>query len=226
MGEQIPKAGGPTVVVENRPGGGMTIGTEAAAARRAGRQHRAAGRQRLRRSTWRLEARQLHARATSSRSAISPRRRCRSWCRPRRRGRRCRSWSPTPRPIPARSPSPAAGPRPRCMSPSRCSASPPRSTSTTCPMAAAAPPINALMGGHVQAVWADYPTVVSQLKSGTLRALVTTSPKRTRRAARRADHGTRPASPNTRPRFSTGSSRRRRRRPRRSRSCPTCWSPR
>ena len=34
------------------------------------------------------------------------------------------------------------------------------------------------MGGHVQAVWADYPTVVSQLKSGTLRALVTTSPKR------------------------------------------------
>src|SRR2546421_3293209 len=31
MGEQIQKAGGPTVVVENRPGGGMTIGTEAAA---------------------------------------------------------------------------------------------------------------------------------------------------------------------------------------------------
>src|SRR4051812_44632822 len=31
MGEQMQKAGGPTVVVENRPGGGMTIGTEAAA---------------------------------------------------------------------------------------------------------------------------------------------------------------------------------------------------
>src|SRR5579862_6341724 len=31
LGEQIQKAGGPTVVVENRPGGGMTIGTEAAA---------------------------------------------------------------------------------------------------------------------------------------------------------------------------------------------------
>jgi tripartite-type tricarboxylate transporter receptor subunit TctC len=41
-----------------------------------------------------------------------------------------------------------------------------------------APAINALMGGHVQAVWADYPTVVSQLKAGTLRALITTSPKR------------------------------------------------
>ena len=46
------------------------------------------------------------------------------------------------------------------------------------PYGGTAPAINALMGGHVQAVWADYPTVVSQLKSGTLRGLVTTSPKR------------------------------------------------
>ena len=30
LGEQIAKAGGPTVVVENRPGGGTTIGTDAA----------------------------------------------------------------------------------------------------------------------------------------------------------------------------------------------------
>jgi tripartite-type tricarboxylate transporter receptor subunit TctC len=34
------------------------------------------------------------------------------------------------------------------------------------------------MGGHVTATWADYPTVVSQLKAGTLRGLVTTSGKR------------------------------------------------
>ncbi len=34
------------------------------------------------------------------------------------------------------------------------------------------------MGGHVTAVWADYPTVVSQLKAGTLRGLVTSSAKR------------------------------------------------
>ena len=47
------------------------------------------------------------------------------------------------------------------------------------PYGGTAPAINALMGGHVQAVWADYPTVVSQLKGGTLRALVITSPKRT-----------------------------------------------
>jgi tripartite-type tricarboxylate transporter receptor subunit TctC len=46
------------------------------------------------------------------------------------------------------------------------------------PYGGTAPSINALMGGHVQAVWADYPTVVSQLKTGTLRGLLTTSPKR------------------------------------------------
>ena len=46
------------------------------------------------------------------------------------------------------------------------------------PYGGTAPSINALVGGHVQAVWADYPTVVGQLKAGTLRGLVTTSPKR------------------------------------------------
>jgi tripartite-type tricarboxylate transporter receptor subunit TctC len=34
------------------------------------------------------------------------------------------------------------------------------------------------MGNHVAAVWADYPTVVSQLQAGTLRGLVTTSKAR------------------------------------------------
>jgi len=43
------------------------------------------------------------------------------------------------------------------------------------PYGGTAPAINALMGNHVAAVWADYPTVVSQLASGTLRGLVTTS---------------------------------------------------
>jgi tripartite-type tricarboxylate transporter receptor subunit TctC len=45
------------------------------------------------------------------------------------------------------------------------------------PYGGTAPAINALMGGHVQAVWADYPTVVGQIKAGTLRALATTSPE-------------------------------------------------
>jgi len=46
---------------------------------------------------------------------------------------------------------------------------------TYVPYGGTAPAINALMGNHVAAVWADYSTVVSQLASGTLRALVTTS---------------------------------------------------
>jgi len=46
------------------------------------------------------------------------------------------------------------------------------------PYPGTAPSINALMGGHVHAVWADYPTVVSALKAGTLRGLVTTASKR------------------------------------------------
>jgi tripartite-type tricarboxylate transporter receptor subunit TctC len=37
------------------------------------------------------------------------------------------------------------------------------------------PAINTLMGGHVSAVVADFPTVVPHLKSGTLRGLVTAS---------------------------------------------------
>jgi tripartite-type tricarboxylate transporter receptor subunit TctC len=49
---------------------------------------------------------------------------------------------------------------------------------TYVPYGGTAPSINALMGGHVTSVFADYPTVVSQLKSGTLRGLVTTSPAR------------------------------------------------
>jgi tripartite-type tricarboxylate transporter receptor subunit TctC len=46
------------------------------------------------------------------------------------------------------------------------------------PYGGTAPAINTLMGGHVAAVWADYPTVVSQLQAGTLRGLVTTAPAR------------------------------------------------
>jgi tripartite-type tricarboxylate transporter receptor subunit TctC len=49
---------------------------------------------------------------------------------------------------------------------------------TFVPFAGTAPAINSLMGGHVTAVFADYPTVVGHLKSGTLRALLTASPKR------------------------------------------------
>lgn len=46
---------------------------------------------------------------------------------------------------------------------------------TYVPYGGTAPAINALLGGHVQAVVADFPTVAGQLKSGTLRPLVTAS---------------------------------------------------
>jgi tripartite-type tricarboxylate transporter receptor subunit TctC len=49
---------------------------------------------------------------------------------------------------------------------------------TYVPYGGTAPSINALMGGHVSSVFADYPTVVSALKSGTLRGLLTSSPTR------------------------------------------------
>ena len=49
---------------------------------------------------------------------------------------------------------------------------------TYVPYGGTAPAINALVGGHVTAVFADYPTVVSQLKSGNLRGLVTASQTR------------------------------------------------
>src|SRR5262249_61327663 len=54
----------------------------------------------------------------------------------------------------------------------------PNITIPSVPSGGTAPAINALMGNHVAAVWADYPTVVSQLQSGTLRGLVTTSKAR------------------------------------------------
>jgi tripartite-type tricarboxylate transporter receptor subunit TctC len=41
-----------------------------------------------------------------------------------------------------------------------------------------APAINALLGGHLTSVYADYPTVVEQLKAGALRALAVGSRKR------------------------------------------------
>src|SRR5262245_7233470 len=49
---------------------------------------------------------------------------------------------------------------------------------TFVPFPGTAPAINTLMGGHVTAVFADYPTVVGHLQNGTLRGLVTASAKR------------------------------------------------
>jgi tripartite-type tricarboxylate transporter receptor subunit TctC len=83
-------------------------------------------------------------------------------------------------------------------------------TMTYVPYGGTAPAINALMGGHVTSVFADYPTVVAQLQSGALRGLVTTSPARvpTLPDVPTLDET---GSPSTTPRSSTASWRRRRR---------------
>lgn len=49
---------------------------------------------------------------------------------------------------------------------------------TFVPYTGSGPAINTLLGGHITAVMADYPTIVPHLKSGALRGLVTVSPKR------------------------------------------------
>jgi len=49
---------------------------------------------------------------------------------------------------------------------------------TYVPYGGSAPAINALLGSHVAAVWADYPTVVTQLQSSRLRGLLTASASR------------------------------------------------
>jgi tripartite-type tricarboxylate transporter receptor subunit TctC len=49
---------------------------------------------------------------------------------------------------------------------------------TYVPFGGNAPAINALLGGHLTSVYADYPTVVEQIKAGSLRALAVGSRKR------------------------------------------------
>jgi tripartite-type tricarboxylate transporter receptor subunit TctC len=49
---------------------------------------------------------------------------------------------------------------------------------TFVPFPGSGPVINSLLGGHISSAVADYPTLVPHMKSGTLRGLVTASPKR------------------------------------------------
>jgi len=176
LGEQIGKAGGPTVVVENRPGGGMTIGTEAAARAEPDG------------NTVLLVANAFVVNAAMKRGNTT-----------------LASFEPicylaaTPMPLVVQGSSPwktvqelVADAKAHPGKITFASGGPATSLHVAIevlklatkidinyvPYGGTAPAINALMGGHVQAVWADYPTVVSHLKGGTLRALVSTSPKR------------------------------------------------
>jgi tripartite-type tricarboxylate transporter receptor subunit TctC len=175
LGEQIAKAGGPTVVVENRPGGGMMIGIDAAA------------RSEPDGNTLLLAANAFVVNAAMKRNNMSL-----SHFEPV-----CYLAS-SPMPLVVQSSAPwktakelVADAKANPGKITFASGGPATSLHVAIevlrletkidinyvPYGGTAPAINALMGGHVQAVWADYPTIVSYLKSGTLRALVSTSPK-------------------------------------------------
>ena len=176
MGEQIAKQGGPTVVVENRPGGGMNIGTEAAARAEPDG------------NTVLLVANAFTVNMAMKRGNFT-----------------LASFEPvcnlasTPMPLVVQSSSPwktvqelvdyakanpgkftfaSGGPATSLHVAIEVLRLATKIETNYVPYGGSGPAINALIGGHVQAVWADYPTVVSHIKNGTLRALATTSPKR------------------------------------------------
>ena len=176
LSEQIAKAGGPTVVVENRPGGGAMIGIEAAA-----------------RAEPDGNTPLLAANAFTVNSAM------------KRNNMSLAQFEPVchlasaPMPLVVQASAPwktvqelIADAKAKPGKITFASGGPATSLHVAIevlrlaskidinyvPYGGTAPAINVLIGGHVQAVWADYPTVVPYLKAGTLRALVSTSPKR------------------------------------------------
>jgi tripartite-type tricarboxylate transporter receptor subunit TctC len=176
LGEQVGKAGGPTVLVENRPGGGTVIGTEAAM------------RSEPDGNTLLLVANGFVVNAAQKKGNYT-----------------LASFEPvcylasTPMPLVVQSSSPwktvqelvdyakanpgkftfaSGGPNTSLHVAIEVLKLATKIDVNYVPYGGSGPAINALVGGHVQAVWADYPTVVSHIKSGTLRALATTSAKR------------------------------------------------
>jgi tripartite-type tricarboxylate transporter receptor subunit TctC len=174
MAEQIGRAQGPTVVVENRPGGGTVIGTESVE-RAEPDGH-----------TVLLVANSFVANPALKRASYDPTRSFEPVC----------YLAATPMVLVVLASSPyrtlndlIAAARAKPGEIAFASGGPGSSLHvaievlkaaaninvTYVPYGGTAPAINALMGNHVAAVWADYPTVVSQLSSGALRGLVTTS---------------------------------------------------
>ena len=177
LGEQIGKTGGPTVVVEDRPGGGAMIGIDAAA------------RSAPDGNTLLLSANAFTVNAAMKRNNMS-----------------LANFEPvcqlatTPMPLVVQDKAPwktvqelIADAKANPGKITFASGGPATSLHVAIevmrlaskidvnyvPYGGTAPAVNTLLGGHVQAVWADYPTIVPHLKSGVLRALVSTSPKRT-----------------------------------------------
>jgi len=176
MADQVGRAQGVTMLVENRPGGGTTIGTEAVA--------RAAPDG----STVLLVANSFVVNAALKKGNYDVSTSFEPVCQ----------LASTPILIVARSDSPyksiddfiaAARASPGALS---VAGSPSSSLQiayevfkraanvelTYVPFGGTGPAINNLMGGHVVAVSADYPTTVPHLRSGALRPLVTAAAKR------------------------------------------------
>ena len=177
MGEQIGRTQGPTVVVENRPGGGTVIGTEAVA-----RAEPDGG-------TVLLIANSFVVNPALKKQNYDPVTSFEPICQ----------LAATPIVLVVTGASPyrtladlIAAARAKPGELSLASGGPASSlhfafevlkraaniNMTYVPYGSTAPAINALVGGHVTAVFADYPTVVSQLKAGSLRGLVTASQAR------------------------------------------------
>ncbi|MFL6936353.1 MAG: Bug family tripartite tricarboxylate transporter substrate binding protein [Xanthobacteraceae bacterium] len=178
MAEQVGRMHGPAILVENRPGGGTLIGTEAAA--------RAAPDG----NTLLLVANSFVINAVLKRQSYDPLTSFEPICH----------LAATPIVLVVNAASPyrtladlVAAARGKPGELSLASGGPASSlhvafevvkraadvNMTYVPYGGSAPAINALLGGHVTSVFADYPTIVNQLKSGALRALVTASPART-----------------------------------------------
>jgi tripartite-type tricarboxylate transporter receptor subunit TctC len=176
LGEQIQKAGGPTVVVESRPGGGMTIGTEAAARAEPDG------------NTVLLVANAFTVNMAMKRGNFTLAN-FEPIC----------NFATTPMPLVVMNSAPwktvqelVADAKANPGKITFASGGPATSLHIAIevlrlatkidinyvPYGGTAPAATALMGGHVHAIWADFPTIYPQLKSGAMRALVSTSPKR------------------------------------------------
>src|SRR5262245_27071071 len=166
IAEQIGRVQGPTVVVENRPGGGTMIGTEMVA--------RAAPDG----TTLLMVANAFVVNPALKKGSIDPSTSFEPVCQ----------LAATPMVLVVKGDAPyraladlLAAARARPGELSLASGGPATSlhiafevlkraaniNMTYVPYGGTAPAINALLGGHVTSVFADYPTVVSQLKSGT-----------------------------------------------------------
>jgi tripartite-type tricarboxylate transporter receptor subunit TctC len=176
MSEQVPKDGGPNVLIENRPGGGTLIGTEAAAKADPDG------------STVVLVANSFVINPQLGRGNYDIEKSFEPVCYLAGTPmvlvvQGSAPWKTVQELVAAMKEKPgmafaSGGPASSLHVAIEVLRLATNTTISYVPYGGTAPAVNALMGGHVQAVWADFPTVVSQLAAGTLRGLVTTSAKR------------------------------------------------